>query len=294
MAGNRFRGQRLAGVRRFFATLADACALFWHGVRPVVRFVVIAGFVAGFGLAGYRAVHQSAYFIVRDIDVEATAHLDRATIIETAGLGKVQNIFDFDADAAREALLTHPWVATARVTKVLPERIVIRLEERRASGAVVLDVPYLVDATGQPFAQAAADEMQGLPLVTGLDREDFDLDPEGACERVQTALAVARRYALSPLSKRRPLGSVHLAPAGRLELMLGRTRVALGQGQFRDKIRRLEEILDTLEQRRVDAGYILLSEDQQRAIVNEIPRQRALGEGLAPDGDQHTDQNRGG
>ena len=280
MAGNRFRGQRLAGVKRFFATLADVCALIWHGARPVVRFVVIVGFIAGFALAAYRAVHQSAYFLVRDIDVAATAHLDRATIIENAGLGTAQNIFEFDADAAREALLTHPWVATARVTKVLPQRVVIRLEERRASGAVVLDVPYLVDATGHPFAEARTGELEGLPLVTGLTREDFDLDPEGACERVQTALAVARRYGLSPLSARRPLGSVHLAPAGRLELMLGRTRVALGQGQFRDKIRRLEDILDTLEQRRVDAGYILLSEDQQRAIVNEIPRQRVLGEEL--------------
>ncbi len=290
MAGNRFRGQRLAGIKRFFRTLADVCGLLWHGARPVVRFAIIVGFIAGFALAAWRAVHQSAYFIVRDIDVEATAHLDRAAIIETAGLGTAQNIFEFDADAAREALLTHPWVATARVTKVLPERIVIRLEERRASGAVVLDVPYLVDATGHPFAQATPGELQGLALVTGLTRHDFDLDPEGACERVQTALAVARRYALSPLAPQRPLGSVHLAAAGRLELMLGRTRVALGQGQFRDKIRRLEDIFARLEQRRVDAGYILLSEDQQRAIVNEIPRQRALGEELG----LGNEANRGG
>lgn len=280
MAGNRFRGQRLAGIRGFFGTLGEACALLWRGARPVVRFALVAGFVAGFALAGYRAVHQSAYFLIRDIDVEASAHLDRAAIIETAGLDRAQNIFDFDEGAAREALTTHPWVATARVSKVLPQRIVIRLEERRASGAVVLDAPYLVDATGQPFAQAAPGELEGLPLVTGMTRHDFDLDPEGASERVQTALAVARRYALSPLAARKPLGTVHLAPAGRLELMLGRTRVALGQGQFRDKIRRLEQILDTLERRKVDAGYILLSEDQQRAIVNEIPRQRELGEEL--------------
>lgn len=291
MAGNRFRGQRLAGVRRFFAGLAELVGWIWSGLRPVVRFTVIVGFVAGFAFAGYRAVHQSAYFLVRDIDVEPTAHLDRAAIIEATGLGAPRNIFDFDTDAAREALLLHPWVATARVSKVLPERIVIRLEERRASGAVVLDVPYLVDATGHPFAQAGPDEIAGLPMVTGLERRDFDLDPEGACERVQTALAVARRYALSPLATRRPLGSVHLAPAGRLELMLGRTRVALGQGDFRDKIGRLEQILDTLSARGMDAGYILLSEDRQRAIVNEIPRQRGLGEEL---GGRRDDESRGG
>lgn len=280
MAGNRFKGQRFAGIKRFFGGLAELTAWAWHGLRPVVRFAIIVGFVAGFAFAGYRAVHQSAYFLVRDIDVEPTAHLDRSAIIEATGLATPRNIFDFDADAAREALLLHPWVATARVTKVLPERVVIRLEERRASGAVVLDVPYLVDATGHPFTQAGPDELDGLPLVTGLGREDFDLDPEGACERVQTALAVARRYALSPLAARRPLGSVHLAPAGRLELMLGRTRVALGQGDFRDKIGRVEQILDALAARRMDAGYILLSEDRQRAIVDEIPRQRGLGEEL--------------
>lgn len=281
MAGNRFKGRRLSGIRRFFGGLAALAGMAWGALRPVVRFAVIVGFIAGFALAGYRAVLRSAYFVVDDIDVEPTAHLDRGAIIETAGLGEPRNIFEYDADAARDALASHPWVATVRVDKVLPRRIVIRLEERRASGAVVLDVPYLVDATGQPFARAEAHEVGDLPLVTGLTRQDFDLDPQGACERVQAALAVARRYAQSPLAERLPLGNVHLAAAGRTELMLGRTRVALGQGDFRDKIDRLEQILDTLAARKMDAGYILLSEDQGRAIVNEIPRQRQLGEDLS-------------
>lgn len=280
MAGNRFKGQRFAGIRRFFRGVRELWSMFWHAVGPVVRFVAIVAVLGGFAWAAWRAVVKSPYFDIATIDVVETPHLDRDALIELAGLKEPGNIFRFDPDAARDALVAHPWVATARVEKILPRRVLIRHEERRASGAVVLDVPYLIDATGHPFTRAEAHEVAALPLVTGLTRQDFEVDPDGAYARVREALAVARRYALSPLAARRPLGSVHLAPAGRMELMLGATRVALGRGDFRDKIGRLEQVLDTLSARKVDAAYILLSEDLERAIVKETPRERGLGEEL--------------
>lgn len=275
MAKNRFKQQ--APTRRFTGALAAAARFLFSGARPVLRLTIFAALILGLGLAGWDAIHRSPYFLVRTIDVAPTPHLDRAAIIEAIGLGKPGNIFAFDADAARDALLAHPWVATARVEKVLPETIIVRLEERRPSGAVILDAPYLVDATGRPFAAVEAHAIAGLPIVTGLDSQAFDTDPEATYERVRTALAVARRYQNSPLAERRPLGNVHLAAGDRVELMLGRTRIALGPGEFRDKIGRLEQILDTMDARKVDAAYILMSEDTRRAIVKEIPRERGLG-----------------
>ncbi len=279
MAANRFKSQKPA--RRVTGALGGLLRTVASAFGPLVRVLALTAIIGGLAYAAYDAVRRSPYFLVRTIDVAPTAHLDRPAIITAIGLDTPGNIFTFDTDAARDALLAHPWVATARVEKVLPETVIVRLEERRPSGAVVLDAPYLVDATGRPFARVAAHEIAGLPLVTGLDRADFDADPDAAYERVRAALAVARRYQQSPLEARHPLGTVHLAPGDRVELMLGRTRVALGAGEFRDKLGRLEQIFDTLDARKADASYILLSEDLERAIINETPRQRGLGESLA-------------
>lgn len=278
MARNRFKGQ--APTRRVTGALGRALGLTLTALRPAIRLTLFAALIGGLSYAAWQAIHRSPYFLVRTIDVAPTPHLDRPAIITLIGLDRPANLFDFDADAARDALLTHPWVATARVEKVLPETVIVRLEERRPSGAVVLDTPYLVDATGHPFAAVDAASIGGLPIVTGLDRQDFDADPEATYDRVRTALAITRAYAQSPLAARHPLGNVHLAPGGRTELMLGKTRVALGHGEFRDKIGRLQQILDALDARKVDAAYILLSEDLRRAIVKEIPRERGLGDTL--------------
>lgn len=278
---NRFKGQRLAGLKRRLSRAGAFLRWCFTGARPMVRATVILALVGALGLTAWRAVQVSPYFVVRHVDAEATAHLDRARIIELLGLSAPTNVFRFDVDAAEDALLSHPWVATATVERVLPDRVVAQIEERAPAGAVVLDQPYLVDATGRPFVHAPATAVAGLTLITGLDRADFEADPEGARERVRDALAVARRYGLSPLAERRPLGNVHLAPGDRLELMLGHTRVALGRGDFRDKIRRLEQILDAMAARKVDAAYILLSEDLERAIVKEVPLRRGLGGALS-------------
>ncbi|MCA9540012.1 MAG: FtsQ-type POTRA domain-containing protein [Myxococcales bacterium] len=279
MAGNRFRGARLRAVRNAFAGAWHLARFAWLGLRPLLRTAVVLAGIAGLGLAGWHAVLRSPYFLIRTLDIEPTAHLDREAILELTGLGVPVNIFRFDPDAVRDVLAAHPRVANARVEKILPDAVLIRLEERTASGVVVLEVPYLVDATGQPFARAESSDGATLPLVTGLAREDFEIDAEGARAHVREALAIARRYARNPLAAQHTLSDVHVAPGDRYELMLDRTRVALGREDHERKLARLERIFAQMDARKVDAEYILLGEDDERAIVKETQRAQGL-EGL--------------
>ncbi|MEZ4431448.1 MAG: hypothetical protein R3F65_03480 [bacterium] len=105
------------------------------------------------------------YFLaVRTIDVAPTPHLDRAAIIEAIARQTWQHLRLRRRRCPRRAL-AHPG-SPPPVEKVLPETIIVRLEERRPSGAVILDAPYLVDATGRPFAAVEAHAIAGLPIVT--------------------------------------------------------------------------------------------------------------------------------
>jgi cell division protein FtsQ len=243
-----------------------------HSVKGLLLLMGLALLAA----AGWSMVQRSTYFNIRTIEVGETPHLDRALIATLVGLDGPVNLFRFDARGAEEALAAHPWVASARVEKRMPDRVEIHLSERVPAAVVAIGALYIVDADGQPFIRATPAEAVGLPLVTGLSRELFESEPSTARARVREALALGRQYLRSPMSAARPLSNIHVGDGGRLELMLGRTRVVMGQGDLRAKLERLEQVYETLTLRGVDASYILMDEKGHRSIVKEIAAARPV------------------
>ena len=269
MARNRYHDAGRAGRVLWapFGLLVGAL----RGFRPGAVPLLAAALLAGLGYAGWRAVIHSPYFLVRVVDVEPTAHLDRERIVGLVGLDRPTSILEFDEVAATEALRAERWVAVARVNKTLPEQVDITIEERTAAGVVVLEELFLVGDDGHPFVKPSAGEAHGLPLITGLSRADWSADPDAAASRIRAALALARRYERLPIARKRPLSDVRLAPGGRMELMLGQMRVALGSTDFEEKLMRLVLIDRQLSKKNMDASYVLLSDDLARAIVKETP-----------------------
>lgn len=271
MAGNRFKGHRTAAARQKLAGVARVLGVVWRAIRPVTLTVLAFGILGGLGYAAWKAVLQSPYFTVRTINVEGSTHLTRDAVIARAGLAQRTNMFRFDPRLAEAGIEGHPWVAHAEVSTALPSTVTIDFEERRPEGVVVLGGLYLVDGTGEPFVKPSPAEAAGLPLITGLNRETYQADSQSAHARIREALAIARHYARTALAAHRPLSNVHLGEGGRLELFVGRTRVVLGQTEHRAKLRAAERVFAQLKKRKLDASYILLSEDEKRAIVKEIP-----------------------
>ena len=257
-----------------FAAVVVSRARDW--LRHSLSGLGLLGVLALVAWGGWSMVQRSSYFNIRTVEVGETLHLDRARIAALVGLEGPVNLFRFDARGAEEALVAHPWVATARVEKRMPDRIEIHLSERVPAAVVSIGGLYVVDADGAPFVRATAAEAADLPLVTGLTREGFEGQPAESRARVREALALGRLYERSPMATARPLSNVHVGDGGRLELMLGKTRVVVGQGDLQRKLERLERIYETLAQRSVDATYILLDDKGQRSIVKEVSAARPV------------------
>ncbi len=269
MGRNRYR--EAGRVAQVAGAPARATAAVWRWLRPGLVPLLVLVSLGGLGFAGWRAVIDSPYFTVRFVEGDATAHLTRERIVELTGLDRPTSIFRFDESAATEALLAERWVATANVTRTLPDRVSVQIEERRPAGVVVIGELFLTDDRGRPFVKPSKGEAAGLPLVTGLSRAEWSADREAAAARIRAALALARSYGRLPLAALRPLSDVRLGPGGRMELMLGQTRVAMGRGDFDSKLLRLVEIDRSMRKRKMDASYVLLSDDLKRAIVMEKP-----------------------
>ncbi|MCW5696757.1 MAG: FtsQ-type POTRA domain-containing protein [Bauldia sp.] len=94
-----------------------------------------------------------------------TAELD---ILDALALPDHNSLVTFDAEAARQRVETLPWVASASVRKVYPDRIEVSIVEREAyalwqhSGRVAL-----VDETGHILSAMVPTRYAGLLLVVG-------------------------------------------------------------------------------------------------------------------------------
>jgi len=133
------------------------------------------------------------------------AELERA-----AGLREGLNIFSLDLDRARRRVAELPWVRVGRLRRVVPDRIVVEVEEYQPAALISLEGLYLIDGHGEVFKRLQPGEAIDLPLITGLGREDFTDDPERSRSRVRRALALMERVERRECLADRQLAEVHL------------------------------------------------------------------------------------
>jgi len=245
-----FRRRRNRRVQFASASVAVAVAggLRALGSRLVVlgkALLVVAG-VALSVLAGRQLVRHviaSPRFAVQEIRVAATTHVPADEIQALAGVEIGDRLLTVDPDRVAAQLATHPWIASARVRRELPSVLSIEVTERRAVASVLLGALYLIDESGRPFKRATFEEADGLPVITGVTREEY--------AGLRTASEAVFREALALLSAygdRPKLSEIHVDPRAGFSLMLldGAGEVRLGRGGTDEKLARLDSILKAL------------------------------------------------
>jgi cell division protein FtsQ len=260
--------RRLALVGKVLATLACLAAALFGG-RQLVRHVV-----------------ASPRFALREVRADATLHVSRNEILALAGVEAGDRLLAIDTDAVAARVATHPWVASVRVRRQLPSALAVDVVERRAVASALLGTLYLIDETGRPFKRATLDEADGLPVLTGVARDQYTLaraaseaafrDALGllALYRADDELAAARRASGGPAA-RPALSEIHIDPRAGYSLVLydGGGEILLGRDDWPAKLARLDEILGALGQR----GPAAL-----RAVHLEGPSRDRIAVRLAP------------
>lgn len=180
------------------------------------------------------------------------------------------NVLAISTSSVEKSLEQSPWVGQARTTRHLPHRISIHVAERKPAAVVLLDAPYLAEASGNLFKRAALENGEGdsLPIVTGLGRELWTRDPEAGATLVRYALAILDRW---HEGRDRPaIGEVHVDRAG-VTLFTKKGAMAVYLGQVPDDQREAQ-----LE--RFDLAWSALSSDEQAAT-----REMHLENAIRPD-----------
>ena len=253
------REQLARGGGRLRAMLAPCMAPLRWLARIGLLVIVSAGAVAG-GRLLEQYVRSASAFATRELRVSGFARLSQADVLSTAGLAEGKNIFEVSPDRARAALLEHPWIAEAKVTRRLPGSYALEIREHQAALAIALETLYLVSEEGTIFKGVEASDAIDLPILTGIDPARFRADLGLRTALLINAVALLHDYRDAGLWRREPIAEIHAASADNFVLYVGddALQVRLGPRPFAKKLRRLRAVLDRLHKDAARPAYVYL------------------------------------
>lgn len=145
----------------------------------------LVGLTLGLVLLYHQLLTSSLFCIKQDKNVEI-AGLRRLTpelILKQANLSPETSLLALQPGRVERALLAHPWIAQAELTRRWPNRLHLSIQEREPVALVQLGELYYVDRQGSLFKPLTPGDPHDFPVITGLKEEHFSRQ-EGALPEV--------------------------------------------------------------------------------------------------------------
>lgn len=159
--------------------------------RVLLGAALLLGIPTG-GYYGWDALLEVEALRVNQVTIDGRDRADHETLVAYSGVRDGQSILAVDLDEIAQSLERHPWVATASVARVFPDRIRVVIREHVPSALVSLEGLYLVNESGVVFKRWSAGDESDLPLITGLSRDVATQEPTAFAELAQTGIELSR------------------------------------------------------------------------------------------------------
>lgn len=155
--------------------------------------------LGAFGLASlclalvvlYHQLLTSTKFCIKDIqsiEIVGLKRLSTELILSQAGLRVGTNLLALSPAKVERALMAHPWIARAELTRKWPQRLKLRIKEREPAALVQMGELFYVDRQGNLFKPLTPGDPHDFPVITGLKPEHFQQAGGAPLEVVAQAL----------------------------------------------------------------------------------------------------------
>ncbi len=175
----------------------------------VAGFVLVASLLAGVAFGAKRALNAlfftNADYALKTIDVTTDGNLNRDAILRAASVSEGENIFAIDLNKVRDSLSAIPEVEDSRLQRILPNKLVIAIQERRPVAWVVppdanlasfnFENAFLADERGillRTKSKSLPPEYLGLPLIVGIDTSNCQAGQPLEQDEAKAALNLIR------------------------------------------------------------------------------------------------------
>jgi cell division protein FtsQ len=252
--------ERLAGAREGARAWVISHGPLFRRSAQIILVGAVAAALLWLGDQTLQYAHSAEAFEIREIIIEGNQQLGAIDVRRAAQLQIGSNIFEVSSEGTRNHLLQHPWIEEATVVRRLPGRVRIEIVERKPVALVALDQLYLVSEEGAVFKRLGVDDPVDLPVITGIASERFYDDLDYRTAILLRSMALLQDYEGAGLAEREPVSEIHFEGAHGIELFVGDDgmNVRLGNGQHRQKLRRLRQVLERLEREKTRPSYVYL------------------------------------
>ncbi len=185
--------------------------------------------------------------------------MTREAVLRASDVHEGVNLFSVDLSHVRERLATLPQVEDSHVERVLPDRIVLKIQERRPVAWVTppgvepnagnVETVYLIDRRGVLLkTKALPAEYAGLPRIVGFDTGNYAPGQAVEQDEVRAALDLLRADA-EMLQARFQIATVDVSK-GYCLIASDRQKAAVtfGLEHPEEQLQRLELLLNYCEQ----------------------------------------------
>lgn len=139
------------------------------GVFLLATFAVAhySGFNAEVGERMAKAASDAGFEVDR-VEVVGVDRIDQLKVYEVALSQKDRSMLSVDLDEVRDELLKNGWIKDARVSRRLPDTLVVDIVEREPVAIWQQEKKYsLVDESGWELENVARNAMPDLPVIAG-------------------------------------------------------------------------------------------------------------------------------
>jgi cell division protein FtsQ len=173
----------------------------------VCGFILIVTMLGGVAFGAKRILNALFFansdYALKTIEVTSDGNLTREAILRAANVAEGKNIFSISLPKVRDELGALPQVEESRIQRILPNKLVISIQERRPVAWVVppetnvgsfnFESAYLVDRRGILLkTKSLAPEYLGLPLIIGVDTSNCQAGQPLEQDDVKAALDLIR------------------------------------------------------------------------------------------------------
>jgi cell division protein FtsQ len=218
----------------------------WRQVLPVAAAILAVFLVTAAGAAVYSWLGHSRLFSVRSIDMNRCDYVTKDEVTGILSRVPQGNIWSLSSRDIGSRLLTHPWVRGVSVRKSFPDRLVVRIQERKPAAMINLDALYYLDEEGTIFKRLTAYDPKNFPIVTGFTQRELGARDAVALQNLKKTLELLRFTDSGVL--RQNVSEVHFDAQEGYTLVTRDTglQLKIGTMDFREAMKRVEVAMPKL------------------------------------------------
>ena len=237
--------------------------ILWETVKAFVLIGTIA-VTATSMIFIYNYMFHSPYFQLEEVVIEGCGRVTEKEIMALSGVKHFQNILAINLRETARRISANPWVGDVELERELPDKLVIKLSEKRPIALIKKDGDiYFMDSDGVIFEKLGKRENADIPILTG-----FDKNADLLKKSTELIACLSSRSMFPKISDVSEIRGDDIF--GFSLVTNGGFCIELGFENYREKLERLKPVMANLAVKNLDRGFLHINlRDPGRIIVQK-------------------------